>query len=73
MTPEKIARAEVLTKQIAGAFQSFQDLLDAKGSYRPTIRLDLWGEDGKQLADLYDEAQAERGDPRQAFRTSAHG
>jgi hypothetical protein len=48
------------------AFESFQDILDAQGGYRPSIYLvspASW-----TLAEAYDKAQEERGDPRRAFR-----
>ena len=47
------------------AFESFQDLLDAKGHYRPTISIrdaDDWA-----LVRAYDAAQAARGTTRRAF------
>ena len=47
-------------------FASFQDLLDAKGSYRPSI--DVREPDMLWLADYYDRAQEARGDARRAYR-----
>lgn len=48
-------------------FRSFDDLLNAKGDYRPTI--DCSDADRLELADGYDAAQAKRNDPRRAFRS----
>lgn len=54
------------------AFPSFRGMLDSHPSYRPTLRPDL---DPRyaDLADAYDAAQAERGDPRRAHRDSCGG
>jgi len=58
-----------LTADYSG-FKTFQELLDAKGDYRPTIT--LRGEsaprraDKEFLAQLYDKAQELRGDERRA-------
>ena len=51
------------------AFGTFLDLLIAVAGYRPSIRLDLMGRDGVDLARAYDRMQARRGDPRRAFVT----
>lgn len=51
------------------AFPRFLNLLVAVAGYRPSIRLDLMGQDGVVLARAYDRAQARRGDPRRAFLT----
>jgi hypothetical protein len=51
------------------AFPSFLALLTAPAGYRPSIRLDLTGRDGLQLARTYDRAQARWGDKRRAFVT----
>jgi len=48
-------------------FVNFDDLLSARGGYRPTI--DVSTEDRLELADAYDEAMTKRGDLRRAFRT----
>ena len=64
-----------LTKKIT-AFDSFQDLLDAKGGYYPSLRcspihgrrIDSTHLNCRNLADAYDKAQAERGDGRRAYR-----
>ena len=53
------------------AFRSFLDLLIAVAGYRPTIRLDLMGRDGVDLAWAYDRVQTRRGDPRRAFVTGS--
>jgi hypothetical protein len=49
-------------------FETFQDLLTAKGDYRPTICTDT--PDLKRLAVMYDAAQELRGDPRRAHTHS---
>jgi len=65
---------DALTRRLT-AFNSFHDLLDAKGGYRPSLRCVSGCPGGqnipelKRLADAYDQAQAERGDPRRAFRS----
>lgn len=56
------------------AFHSFHDLLDAQGSYCPSLRTEsaLHEEHRRELnelADAYDAAQAERGDARRAVRS----
>ena len=53
--------------KLIGSFDSFKDLLNAKGGYRPTIHVSA-GPHYARLADLYDDWQADRGDPRRAFR-----
>jgi hypothetical protein len=58
-----------LLSRHATAYRSFQDLLDAEHDYFPT--LDMRDPDAALLADFYDQAQEERGDPRRAFRTPA--
>jgi hypothetical protein len=63
--PHPTSRADSLT-QTHTAFESFQAMLNAKG-YRPTLRPDIHP-DLAELADLYDQAQAQRGDSRRAFR-----
>ena len=45
---------------------SFEDLLNAAGNYRPT--LDVRNSAGLMLADAYDAAQESRGDSRRAER-----
>jgi hypothetical protein len=58
-------------------FKTLEQMLNAAGGYRPTIRCTREVNaraSEKELADLlaiadaYDAAQAERGDPRRAFR-----
>lgn len=68
-----------LTRTVT-AFQTFRELLEAPGGYRPTLwtkRRDcdpLTGEAREQagkiraLADAYDQAQANRGSDRRAYR-----
>jgi hypothetical protein len=51
------------------AFPSFLALLTAPAGYRPSIRLDLTGRDGLQLARAYDRAQARWGDERRVSVT----
>jgi len=47
-------------------FRSFQELLEAKGSYRPTLY--TWILDLAYLADCYDSAMAAQGDDRRTYR-----
>jgi hypothetical protein len=47
-------------------FASFEDLVDAKGGYRPTLRIDE-SDELCELAVAYDAFQASRGDTRRAF------
>ena len=49
------------------ASPSFLELLTAPAGYRPSIRLDLTGTDGRTLADAYDTWQLRWGDPRRAL------
>lgn len=49
------------------AFKTFEDLLNAKGGYRPSIP--VGHEWGRVLANAYDEAQEKRGDYRRAYRS----
>jgi hypothetical protein len=53
------------------AFASFLELLTAAAEYRPSIRLDLLGQDGAVLAKAYNRVQAAWGDPRRAFVTGS--
>lgn len=65
---------DALTRQLT-AFDCFHELLHAKGGYRPSLRCVSGCPGGKnirkltRLADAYDQAQAECGDPRRAFRS----
>ena len=61
-------KMDTLCRQLT-AFASFRGLLTAAAGYRPSIRLDLLGHDGKVLAEAYDRAQFSGGDPRRAFVT----
>ena len=49
------------------AFPTFLALLTQPAGYRPSIRLDLMGQEGAVLARAYDRVQAKWGDPRRAF------
>lgn len=60
--------ADKLTARLT-AFPNLQALLDAPGGYRPSIYRDE-SPDHQTLADAYDYAQAQRGDPRRAFPPS---
>ena len=65
------ARADELTQRWT-AFDSFADLLRGSHTgpacgYRPSLRKD--NRETRELADLYDAAQIERGDPRRAARS----
>lgn len=62
------ARLNQITLRIAPAFGSFAALITAKGGYRPSIRLDLYGAEAVALCAAYDAAQAARGDERLAYR-----
>ena len=59
---------DALCRQVT-AFTSFGALLTAAAEYRPSIRLDLFGQEGAVLAEAYNRAQFDRGDPRRAFVT----
>lgn len=67
------AHADRLTRELT-AFRSFEQLLTARGNYRPTLMCnsaDRSGTDGCRttyLADLYDAEQEHRGDERRAYR-----
>jgi hypothetical protein len=50
------------------AFESFEDMVNAEGNYRPTLRTESV-EELKILADFYDKVQEDKGDPRRVFRT----
>lgn len=56
---------DVLTKRLT-MFDTFGELLDAPGGYRPTFNPRT--RTGRMLADAYDRAQQQRGDGRKAFR-----
>lgn len=61
-----IHNPDALTRRVT-SFRSFDELVDA-ADYVPTLA----GEDAQELelADLYDAAQARRGDTRRAYRGS---
>jgi hypothetical protein len=55
------------------AFDTFANMLNAQGGYRPSLHTSERNTDKnapalRRLADLYDEAQAARGDARRAYR-----
>ena len=58
------ARADELTREWTG-FISFDELLNAKGTYRPSISRGT--PEQRELGALYDAAQQARGDERRAF------
>ena len=66
--PERSPHLDRICSEQTG-FGSFLDLLIAVAGYRPSIRLDLMGRDGAELARAYDRVQTRRGDPRRAFVT----
>lgn len=72
--PAAVSDLDSLTRHLT-AFDCFHDLLHAKGGYRPSLRCISGCPFGKnipeltRLADGYDAAQAQRGDPRRAFRS----
>lgn len=54
-------------------FDSLADMANALGGYRPSLHTSERNDQGDRLpllrlADLYDKAQAQRGDPRRAYR-----
>lgn len=57
---------DILVNELT-AFASFEELLNAKGGYRPSFYVE-YDPRFRELADAYDKAQAERGDPRRAYR-----
>lgn len=64
---EKIALDKITRNH--SAFDTFEDLLNAAGGYRPTIRCNgKGGDERRRLDDAYDRAQEARGDLRRAFR-----
>jgi len=75
---DKTALRNYLTRKHT-AFDSFDDLINAAGGYEPTIRCMApretrsWDYRAERLellalADHYDGAQEQRGDPRRAYR-----
>lgn len=66
-----IRRLDQITKQWT-AFESFADMLDAAGGYRPSLRADGAPKAAQQafdeMAEAYDRVQAARGDERRAYR-----
>ncbi|MHB1100239.1 MAG: hypothetical protein ACYCZR_11860 [Burkholderiales bacterium] len=69
-------RADYLTRTLS-AFDSFYDLINAKGNYRPTLYTGTECPSqqsilAKELADLYDKTMEEAGDSRRVFRHHAN-
>ena len=64
--PRRTSRLDTICRKHT-LFQSFVALLPAAGSYRPSIRLDLTGGEGRDLARAYDACQARWGDPRRVL------
>lgn len=60
-----IVRADRICWENTG-FKSFEELLNAKGTYRPSI--DVREPDMLWLANLYDREMEDRGDSRRAYR-----
>lgn len=80
LNPAELAEAERLNADYHGGFDTFAELLDAPGNYYPKLyqndRADLLPSDRmglSRLADLYDRAQASRGDSRRAVRLGHSG
>jgi hypothetical protein len=61
-----LAIADELTQRWT-AFADFTELVTAQGGYRPSLRAS--GHQTRLLADYYDAAQIEIGDPRRAYRS----
>lgn len=56
---------DAITREHTG-FESFYEIVNAAGNYRPTIQ--TTNPYLKLLADAYDQVQAASGDPRRAYR-----
>lgn len=73
LTAQELTNADQLTRAHT-AFDSFADMLDAGGAYAPSIHCGARNDDTaertqlRELANLYDRAQAARGDARRAYR-----
>ncbi|MBV8914198.1 MAG: hypothetical protein JOZ05_14305 [Acetobacteraceae bacterium] len=65
LAPRATPHLDALCRKHTG-FRSFLALLTAAGGYRPSIRLDLSGSEGRTLARAYDAWQARWGDRRRA-------
>lgn len=77
---DELAEAQRLNAEYHGGFDTFAELLDAPGNYFPKLyqndRAELQPSDRmglSRLADLYDRAQASRGDARRAVRLGHSG
>ncbi|WP_300684684.1 hypothetical protein [uncultured Bilophila sp.] len=69
MTKFEITALETLdslTNELT-AFVSFAEMLNAEGGYRPSFYAE-YDPRFRELADAYDKAQEEQGDPRRAYR-----
>jgi hypothetical protein len=61
-------RTDALTRKFT-VFNTFNQLLNAPGNYRPTLLIsDIGSSEKLELANAYDAAQAARGDRRRVFR-----
>ena len=63
---QTMTQLNALTNELT-AFTSFEDMLNAEGGYRPSFYVQ-YDPRFRELADAYDKAQEERGDPRRAYR-----
>ena len=61
-----VIELDVIVREVS-CFKSFKSLINAKGDYRPTIRVDVLGRKGEILRDAYNKSQEKRGDRRRAF------
>ena len=61
-----VIELDVIVKEVS-CFKSFKSLINAKGNYRPTIRIDVLGRKGRILRDAYNKSQEKRDDPRRAY------
>lgn len=80
LSAAELEEADRLNAQYHGGYETFAELLDAAGNYFPKLyqndRADLLPSDRmgmSRLADLYDRAQASRGDARRAVRLGHSG
>lgn len=64
LSKKTIRRLDRITREQT-AFRDFEDLMTARGNYRPTIELSNW--ERVVLASHYDQQQAERGSELRAY------